>query len=172
MPAYFQLVVLGGFMRSWWMLPLSALVLVGCGQPEIDACEAYTKSGLRSPATYRKVAVKTIDESVTPEEFLKRRGDNPSDPARGLFLDGMRHSKVGIRNVVISYDADNAYGTPVRAEAICMFELRDGKLKDDTKEIQTRVKLAETDRDFRAMARAGALPNQGPIDAPEKACCL
>ena len=158
-------------MKSGWV-PLAALVVAGCGQPEIKACEQYAKSGLRSPATYRRAGVRTIDERVTAEEFLTRRGDNPKDHARGLFLEGLRRSNTGIRNIVISYDADNAFGTPIRGEQICMFQLRDGKLVDDEKEIQTRIKIAEADRDFRALARSGGLPNLGPQDVPEKPCCL
>ncbi|MEA3033983.1 MAG: hypothetical protein QOH86_1999 [Sphingomonadales bacterium] len=154
--------------------PLAALVLAGCGggEPEIAACEQFTKSGLRSPATYRRAEVKTVDEKVTPEELLSRRGDRPDDPARQLFLDAYKGDNLGVRNVIISYDADNAYGTPIRGQQICMFQLRNGQLTDDEKALQSRVKSAEADRDFRALARSGGLPNQGPLDVPDKPCCL
>lgn len=60
-------------------------------------CEGYVKEGLRSPSTYSRV--KAISN-------IPRQGS-------------------GVRTVHLEYDADNAFGTPVRGYEMCAFKVND-----------------------------------------------
>ena len=77
-----------------------ALLLGACDGPEIKVCEDYILAKLRSPSTYKRIEVDGIN---VPYE-------NPD-----------RY------HLSITYDAANAYGTPVRETQSCVFGLKGGK---------------------------------------------
>lgn len=64
----------------------------------INACEVFIKERLRSPSTYKQVGVDY--SGVT----FKSQGRD-------------------VRMVTIEYDAANAYGTPIRNDQQCLFEV-------------------------------------------------
>lgn len=81
------------------MLALAALALASCSSQKtlaVDACEGYIKAGLRSPSTY-KVVETTLNDPIKADS--------------GRF----------VRTISISYDAANAFGTPIRGAEICSF---------------------------------------------------
>lgn len=82
---------------------LLAVALSGCDaitsneEQAFRICEAYVKESLRSPSTYNRIkAISNI-------------------PSQGS----------GIRTVHLEYDADNAFGTPVRGYEMCAFKVDD-----------------------------------------------
>lgn len=75
--------------------------LSGCSPNKdaaINACEIFIKERLRSPSTYKQVGVDY--SGVT----FKSQGRD-------------------VRMVGIEYDAANAYGTPIRGDLQCLFEV-------------------------------------------------
>jgi len=76
--------------------------LAGCnllpGNQAIQACEIFIKERLRSPSTYKQ-----IDAEYSGVTF---KSDNRD-----------------VRMVTIEYDAANAYGTPIRGNQQCVFEI-------------------------------------------------
>ena len=60
-----------------------------------QACEAFIAEGLKAPTTYKRVSVA-----------------NPPHEAGKSF-----------RYVALTYDADNAFGTPIRGGQVCAFKV-------------------------------------------------
>lgn len=80
------------------ILGLALLSACGCSpRPEIKLCEDVAKEKLRSPSTY-----KNVETDSSPMKSLNQWW------------------------VIIDYDADNAFGTPIRAKAICKYRMIDG----------------------------------------------
>jgi hypothetical protein len=125
-------------------------VLASCGQADVAACEEFLKGGLRSPATYRKVSVRTYDAPITKQQ------------ATAIGARVYDNRPLTLRKVFIDYDADNAYGTPVRGIEMCAFVLLEGKLPD-AGSLRTKVSLAGTQRDYRRLTRQ---------QEPDYPCCL
>lgn len=73
-------------------------------RPELKVCEDELLAELRSPATYERVKASTtrIDQSLLKET----------------------DSRLPHATVHITYDAANAYGTPIRGEHFCYFQMR------------------------------------------------
>lgn len=81
-------------------VPFLFLLLAGCDQPEVKQCEDFILSKLRSPSTYKRIESSGIQVPYNnPDRYTVR----------------------------VTYDAANAYGTPVREEQLCVFGLKDGK---------------------------------------------
>lgn len=82
------------------MLPLLLLFMfAGCGEdPAIRQCEDYAVAKLRSPSTYKRAEAYGF---VTDDHVPK-------------YL------------VFLSFDAANAFGTPVRETQYCTYPLRNG----------------------------------------------
>lgn len=131
-------------------VPLAALLLAGCGQEDVEACEEFLKGGLRSPATHRQVSVRTYNAPITKQQ------------ATAIGARVYDDRPLTLRKVFIDYDADNAFGTPVRGIEMCAFLLSDGKLPD-AGSLRSKVSLAGTQRDYRR------LTGQQEPDYP---CCL
>ena len=147
------------------------LVLAGCGAPEVSACEDFIKDGLKSPSSYQRASVETNVEPTTLDGFREASGR----PMTGSIYEGYyKHHKVALRNVVIKYDAQNAYGTPVREVGICAFELTDGELRKTKGELHAAVLSAIAARSFRDMANRGAFDGiePGSLEGPKYPCCL
>lgn len=87
-------------MRKLAFLGLVAMCLAGCDALEsndesaVKVCEAFIQDRLKAPATYSRVEL-TVE--------MKQAGQ----PTRDVF---------------ISYDAANAYGTPIRSIERCTFD--------------------------------------------------
>lgn len=116
---------------------LMALVLAGCEGREIAACEDYVKDGLRSPSTYRRVSVASRDEAATAARIVELGGRQ----VRG-------GQSLALRMVTIEYDAQNAFGAPIRNAAQCGFVLGDGEVASQQL-LDSKVRLANANRDGR-----------------------
>lgn len=85
-------------MRLIWLMLFC--LLTACDDLVVKQCEDHIFKKLRSPSTYKRINIEGTDVPYP----------NPD-----------RH------HLRITYDAANAYGTPVREEQVCVFGLKDGK---------------------------------------------
>ena len=107
----------------------------------IQACEKYIQGQLRSPSTYKRVG----GIQIPPQ--IERYGD-------------------GIRTVIVTYDASNAFGTPVRGSAECAFAVgQDGQFPSAIS-LESAVSLSEAESATRRI-QGKEDPNHGLIE-----CCL
>lgn len=82
---------------------LGLLAITGCDsvmRPEVIECESTIKANLRSPSTYKRIKADT------------------------LLMDAQKPAEVWVS---IEYDADNAFGTPIRGTEICKYPAKDGR---------------------------------------------
>ena len=83
------------------------------------SCEEAAKLRLRSPSTYRRVSSNELTpENITAEQFLSSHSN--SQHARDALAQ-KNAAPVRLR-AFISYDAANAYGTPVRDTVECTYD--------------------------------------------------
>lgn len=157
--------------RSLVAFGLLAL-LSGCSRPEVESCEAYIKSGLKAPMSYRKISVRTFDSQ--PMHFADLRAEA-----------GLTHPKVGSnallhnndmvvrRDVFIDYDADNDSGVPIRSIDKCVFKIVDGKAPTPS-EMALAVSHAITARSSRELRETGLFETIPDHPAPTIGfeCCL
>jgi hypothetical protein len=99
------------------------------GPEEVRACEAFIKERLRSPSTYKRAEANSYGaEPISKAEFLKMYvGDRPDDLAK-LLKTRAEANRLAIKRVFVKYDADNAYGTPVRDLEMCEFLVVGGEI--------------------------------------------
>lgn len=160
-------------MKSGWA-PILALALLGCEKAEIKACEGFLKGGLRSPSTYRRVSTNSYDGQINEralaqirDEEAERDRGNPEWAKIRRELDAetpaAERPKETFREVFIEYDAENAYGTPIRGAEQCGFVLRNGELPSSGS-LSAKVSKAESSRTLRQL--------RGDDDEPAYPCCL
>ena len=89
----------------------------------LNRCEERMLAALRSPATYQRISVSDVQHryaspteiaTVTPlqrESFL----DSSATPTDRTF----RSADLGMLYIRVTYDAANAYGTPIRGAFTC-----------------------------------------------------
>jgi hypothetical protein len=123
---------------------LIAATLCGCadaGQSAaVDVCEGDLLKTLRSPSTYNQVQA-----SVSPPEFEPK-----------------------VWTVSITYDADNAFGTPVRGGYFCAFKANaDGDLPS---KIEMEADALNARMDMLAAQTKGQRTNADNLDVFP--CCL
>lgn len=136
-------------MRYYSIIAL-AFVLTGCEAWQSDeeqaakACESFISDALRSPSTYKRV-----NATHAPHK-----------------------TGAAFRYVAISYDADNAFGTPIRGAQVCAFKV-DPQTGDyphgDLMESSARLARAEM-RLREAQELAGQKLPTRPIGAFD--CCI
>lgn len=138
----------------------AAVLLAGCDKADVKACEDYILDGLRSPSTYERIEVTRSESPVAPADYDRIIG--VLDGSIGAAVKKADLSEgVAVRSLYVSYDAQNAFGAPVRNIEECKFKVVGGKL-DDATSLRTNVLLA-TNR--RLLAQVNG-------DPPEKGCCL
>lgn len=114
----------------------------------IAACEDVIKGRLRSPSSYVRIEASPpkVSQVDTQGEY---EGWDIAGPAkmRSDFADAAKSKtskeflemnfklvttgKAHLYTTFIEYDAANGFGTPIRAEAICRYQLEDGDLPDE-----------------------------------------
>lgn len=117
------------------ILALSTATLAGCSMfdsPMLKSCEEILKVRLRSPSTYQRIEVishtktgLTVEEWVAEHGTRKSQGVQQSDIDYGKIIAHLGESFT-LNQLLISYDAANAFGTPVRTTALCTFPSVDG----------------------------------------------
>ena len=136
-------------------LTAAILLLCSCGARDVQACEDFIRDGLRSPSTYKRMSLVSDDKQLNEEEFRELT----KLPRYGTYTPHQ------LREVLIEYEAANAYGTPVRGTEICAFVLTDGELPSKAA-MKADLALAKSARTLRDLQIAGA-PSQAKYS-----CCL
>jgi hypothetical protein len=160
-------------MKSGWA-PILALTLAGCGRADVSACEEFLKDSLRSPSTYRRIGVSTYDRPINAEARAQLREEeersareNPDWAAVRRQLDAdtpaTERPVETLREVFIEYDAENAFGAPIRGAQRCGFILRNGNLSSSSS-LRTKLSLAQSGRSLRQL--------RGDNSEPAYPCCL
>ena len=152
-------------MRATLVL-LACIELAACQKPMISGCETYIKDGLKSPSSYKRADITEIDVPITEEDYNKATGPALAKIRKQFQLP----TPTKVHAILIHYDADNSYGTPIRDLAECVFETADtGRFANVT----TRISYAEAERDQRLRISSGQAPNDGTTDMdPAYPCCL
>lgn len=142
---------------------LCAILVAGCQEADVKACEGFIKDGLASPTSYDRVQVTRWVEPISASEIDKLR-----QPL------GIERGKPSLSMVGIQYDAENVFGTKIRQGEICAFELRDGKPDDETI-VASRARMSASKVGLRRIIDSGALDGTRPgaMGKPNKyECCL
>jgi len=148
-------------MIRWPWIAFGAVVLGGAGTgayfwinrtpEEVLACRTFAQSKLRSPSTYREARVRSFDRSTTEAEIQRLYYPDTSDELSRMNMSLLRGRQLGLRSVFLEYDADNAFGTPVRGIEGCDFLLVDGNL-DGAGSLDSRARSAALDADTARLA--------------------
>lgn len=131
-----------------------SLMMLGACDRQLALCEKLLKSNLAAPATYSRVSVSNTYDKVVAVEPQRRsfitveawKEAHDEWRARG------NPPLVDRREIVIRYDALNAFGVPLRSIEVC--EFRAGQPHDDGEEAVLSL-------------MAGSTPNDG-----RPACCF
>lgn len=127
-----------------------AFALAGCDavtsgeEIAAQACEGFIAGNLRSPSTYKRI------EAV----------GGPHDPGEAF------------RFVSITYDADNAFGTPIRGAQVCAFKVdpKTGKFPSRVM-LESSVSMAKAENTLREVqSLGGQKPRERPVGAFD--CCV
>lgn len=81
----------------------------------VKACEAALQDRLKAPSTYKRINLIRLDETLTANEYA--RGD------QDVFDKWIKSEKKPVRHTaVITYDAANSFGVPIRGIAKCSID--------------------------------------------------
>jgi len=115
----------------------------GWRHPEIAACEDFTLAKLKAPTTYKRIKASTIDEQIpleTWEAFEAERLGKMAVEFRDLTK--KNQAAGGVRSILLEYDAENSFGTPLRGIEICKFMMAsfvDGKFETEPSADQAKL---------------------------------
>jgi hypothetical protein len=154
----------GGGMRTSAIL--ASMLLAGCSQiehwrhPELAVCEEYIAASLRSPSTYERARA-TISDSRLPLAYWMEDLRSAPESIRPLLADQAkeRAKHGGRRIVLVEYDAQNAFGAPVRGIASCKFEMKSTENNEFTSEPSA------------TLAKADAVLAQAGVRGAAGGCC-
>lgn len=100
-------------------IAFAPIALAGCSPSQAawaDDCESAFKSRLRSPATYQRVDLDIHSESVALDEYIQGQPELTKTEIDALKLD---QTAINKWTVLITYDAENAFGALVRDKFYC-----------------------------------------------------
>lgn len=125
------------------LLILSALS--GCSffdSAMLTACEASLKKRLLSPSKYERIEIVRSETEMDRQTYAKQVGGSTDIPT-SHFRSRMQEFESGrvrpkIFTLVISYDALNAFGTPIRSVAQCEYVSNYG---DDSQASEVTVSI-------------------------------
>ena len=126
--------------------------------PGLAQCEAFTKAGLQSPSSYKRISFVVVDTPVSKEIFAKSKGGSELDKAMADIADAP-----GIRGIALDYDAENGYGALIRGGTACYFPMSDIKNGEPSGDLDSLERMAESSAD---MGRLGFGKGN------EQLCCL
>lgn len=98
-----------------------SLMLPGCEKirqwrdPAINACREQLIEKLKSPSSYKEIEVTTDSSPISKIEYMRLTS---SLHPRESSID---RKNPAIYSVVITYDAENSFGTALRSKEMCQF---------------------------------------------------
>lgn len=120
--------------RIFWAVLVGSQLLSGCNpfeQPLISACEESLKERLKAPSTYRRISATEDEKNLTRAEYNQHlSGQSPS--VRDISLKWFDEGKDKPMRFIafIEYDAQNAFGVPIRDVTKCEYISSSGNKKD------------------------------------------
>jgi hypothetical protein len=125
------------------------LMVLGACDRQLALCEKHLKSHLAAPATYSRVSVSNTYDKVVAVEPQRRSFTTVEawKEAHNKWRARGNPPLVDRREIVIRYDASNAFGVPLRASEIC--EFREGQPHDDGEESVLALIAGSTPTDGR-----------------------
>ena len=104
----------------------------------IIACDEEIREDLASPSSYQRIKYQEIDERLTKEQYAAASPPPASFPSelKQLWIEAAA-SPVR-RNILIDYEARNAFGVPVRAQHVCDYVLDDAAKQIRSTDIELR----------------------------------
>lgn len=92
--------------------------LAACDNDTVKTCEQYIRGGLSAPATYKRISVSEATRPITYAELT----DMGKDPEMVALAKKMSLPEGPLDTVLITYDASNSFGVPIRSQQVCHFE--------------------------------------------------
>ncbi|MEO5323077.1 hypothetical protein PV773_07120 [Mesorhizobium sp. CC13] len=106
------------------------------------ACEATLKKRLRSPSMYKRVEISDSKEPMSLDTYLKMESASDQSAVNlytQMYKDAVaRGDQPTVFTSFITYDAPNAYGTPVRGIVACAYSSSDGS-KSSASEFNVQI---------------------------------
>jgi hypothetical protein len=87
----------------------------------VKACEAALQETLLAPATYKRVSTFETSEPLSLEDFTRDLGGSEA-----AYYRRQGHDHAVRSELLITYDAANAFGTPIRGQSLCSYDTIDG----------------------------------------------
>lgn len=103
----------------------------GCNSSEsklVGVCEEVLKLRLLAPAGYKRVEIEESEEPLSRADYKRYlAGDEYGPLIQGARMKDFDRGRVKPRmfEVLITYDAPNAYGTPIRGTSRCQYPTDD-----------------------------------------------
>lgn len=114
-------------MKNQYFIGATAL-LVACNNPASvtsveeragEICGIYVQQQLRSPSTFELIESTGYSRELSREEFDNYLAYTPEEYRLEEF--DSFGNEIEIYQTVLSYDAANAFGTPIRGQEVCTF---------------------------------------------------
>lgn len=123
------------------------LMVLGACDRQLALCEKHLKSQLAAPATYSRVSVSNTYDKVVAVEPQRRSFITVEawKEAHDKWRARENPPLVDRREIVIRYDASNAFGVPLRAIKVC--EFREGQPHDEGEEAVLSLMAGSTPTD-------------------------
>ena len=120
---------MGDFVERLWRLAGAAFLLSLLSSCDLfDAkivivCESALKDRLRSPSEYKRIEITRSEEAIGRAEYKDLFGSTGSPTLQAVTMADFDSGAVKpVRYTLrISYDAPNAYGTPIRGVSRCEY---------------------------------------------------
>lgn len=89
----------------------------------VTACESVLKGRLRSPSEYKRIEITRSEEVIGRAEYKHLFGSKGSPALQAVTMDDFDSGAAKPMRYIlqISYDAPNAYGTPIRGVSRCEY---------------------------------------------------
>jgi len=120
----------GDFVIRLWRLVSVAFLLPaigGCSSSEsklVTVCEEVLKLRLLAPAGYKRIEIKESNEPLNRADYKRYlAGDEYGPLIQGARMKDFDQGRVKplMFEVLITYDAPNAYGAPIRGTSRCQY---------------------------------------------------
>lgn len=112
-------------MRFSVLVPVACALLTGCNPFEnkmTAACEQAIQERLKAPATYKRISITSESRDISRPEFVRYLvggNENYSKLQIERFDSGRIKPKIHKR--IITSDASNDFGVPIRAINVCSY---------------------------------------------------
>jgi hypothetical protein len=119
----------------------------------VDGCEAVLLQRLRSPSTYQNIQASEIQRTVAEEDdffyandqdekmrqIRERNRDHDKRDEHEVKIKAFRENEPDRLSMILTYEASNGFGVPIRASAECVVFMRRGQEISRSDTVDARV---------------------------------